>query len=296
MIRSMTGFATKNIVLTPATGENIQITISIKSLNSRFFETTFKMPHIIGGLEVPLIKHLKSKLLRGHVYFTLYLNNTAPFKGEVEPALSVCKGYANAIEKIQQLIPLSGSLSVSDIVQLPHAFTVQEKELDQATYDTLLKATDEVLALVIDEQKKEGLMLAQDLKDRFAQVRKEMIVIEERSRTHIIEHKEKIAQEIPLIDQADAASDARKSALYIMLDKIDIHEEIVRFKSHVETMEALISSPDIEKGKRMDFILQELSREINTISAKASDATICGAAVNIKVELEKAREQAQNIV
>jgi uncharacterized protein (TIGR00255 family) len=292
----MTGFATKNIVLSPATGENIQITISIKSLNSRFFETTFKMPHIVGGLEVPLIKHLKRKLLRGHVYFTLYINNTAPFKGEVEPALSVFKGYADAIEKIKQHIPLTGSLSVSDIVQLPHAFTVQEKELDQATSDAFLKATDEFITQVIEEQKKEGQLLAQDLKDRFALVRKEMSVIEERSHAHIAEYKEKIAQEIKLIDQADASADARKSALYITLDKIDIHEEIVRFKSHLDNMETLITSIDIEKGKRMDFILQELSREINTISAKASDATICGAAVNIKVELEKAREQAQNIV
>ena len=81
MLRSMTGFASKTIVLTPESGEKVHITISIKSLNSRFFETKFKMPHIVSSLEIPLIKQLKKTLFRGHIYFTLYLSDTSPFKG-----------------------------------------------------------------------------------------------------------------------------------------------------------------------------------------------------------------------
>src|SRR5690348_11712243 len=102
MIRSMTGFASKSITLQTELDEHSTITISIKSLNSRFFETTFKMPHIIGSLEVPLLKHLKKRFLRGHIYYTAYLDNNAPFKGNVEPALHICKGYVNAVEKIKQ--------------------------------------------------------------------------------------------------------------------------------------------------------------------------------------------------
>lgn len=296
MIRSMTGFASKNIILHQENGENVSITISIKSLNARFFETTFKIPHLIGSLEVPLLKHLKKRLLRGHIYCTMYINNSAPFKGDVEPALNVCKGYADAIEKIKQQVPLTGSLSVSDIIQLPNVFTIQEKELEENIINTVLKATDEVVSSVITEQEKEGLLLFKDLSERFSIIRTEMTAIAKRSQEQIALYKEKISQEMSLIDQEDTASDTRKNALYITLDKIDIHEEIVRFNSHLDNIESLIAASDMEKGKRMDFTLQELSREINTISAKASDAEIGSAAVNIKVELEKAREQAQNIV
>lgn len=87
-----------------------------------------------------------------------------------------------------------------------------------------------------------------------------------------------------------------RSAVYVVLDKIDIHEEITRFKSHIENLQKLIEDKKIEKGKRLDFTLQELSREINTITAKCSDAGISTRAIDIKVELEKAREQTQNIV
>jgi len=88
----------------------------------------------------------------------------------------------------------------------------------------------------------------------------------------------------------------RKNALFALLDKMDIHEEIVRFKSHLKSLHHQLDSAEIEKGKRLDFTLQELGREINTIAAKCSDATIGALAINVKVELEKAREQTQNIV
>jgi len=296
MLRSMTGFASHTTLLSTDSGEKIQVTLSIKSLNSRFFETTFKMPHIISSLEVPLTKKLKKDLLRGHIYFTLYLSDTSPFKGEVEPALSVCKGYAQAIEKIKHNITLEGNLSVSDLMAIPHVFTVQEKGLDEATKETLLAIVNNTINTLIAEQTKEGALLLKDISERIAIMQSEIARIAERSAQHVADFKEKISKEIPNIEQVDPASDARKSALYMTLDKIDIHEETVRFKSHLANLRDLIKSTTLEKGKRVDFTLQELSREINTIAAKASNAEISTMAVNIKVELEKAREQAQNIV
>lgn len=296
MLRSMTGFASKTIVISPAGGENIQITISIKSLNARFFETSFKMPHIISSIEVPLIKKLKKELLRGNIYFTLYISDTSPFKGEVEPAINVCKSYAQAIEKIKQHVPVSGDLSVSDLIDLPHIFTMQEKELDASTKDQLFATIDEVVASLIAEQEKEGIALQNDLVERIAIMQKAIELVDTRTQEQVAEYKEKIAKEMPQESEEEAASDTRKNTLYIMLDKVDVHEEIVRFKSHLKNLNDLIQSPKIEKGKRIDFTLQELSREINTIAAKASDADISAQAVNVKVELEKAREQTQNIV
>lgn len=296
MLRSMTGFASKTIVLSSGNESKIQITISIKSLNARFFETTFKMPHMVSNLEVPLIKQLKKQLFRGHLYFTLHISDTSIFKGEVEPVIPVCTGYAHAIEKIKKHISLSGSLTVADLISIPQAFTVQEKELDEKTKTMLFQTIDDVMQILIQEQEKEGATLQDDILERITHMKKDITIIAQRSTKQVADYKEKIAQTTPQSDEADPAADVRKTALYLTLDKIDIHEEIVRFKSHLENLQALISATSIEKGKRIDFTLQELSREINTIAAKASDTQISSLAINIKVELEKAREQTQNIV
>ena len=297
MLRSMTGFASQSRIITVDHDEKVQISVALKSLNSRFFETTFKMPHIISSLEIPIIKKLKNMLYRGHVYCIINMSNTAPFKGEIKPAMSVCKGYANAIATIQKEIPLSGSLSVSDIMQTSNAFLVEEKELDSDTQKTLFSLIDNAIAILIKEQEKEGAALDHDIQNRIETISKEMKSISQRSSKQITEQKEKIAHELAQLEAGqEDASEIKKNSLYMVLDKIDIHEEIVRFETHVKNIQTILHSQTIENGKRIDFTLQELSREINTIAAKASDATIGSLAVNIKVELEKAREQTQNIV
>ena len=126
---------------------------------------------------------------------------------------------------------------------------------------------------------------------------KEMAAIEKRSKKHIAEKKEKLNSLMQELEgDASELADMRKGALYTILDKIDIHEEIVRFQSHLKNLKTLLQSDADEIGKRLDFTLQELAREVNTITAKCADAQITRLAINIKVEIEKAREQAQNIV
>ena len=126
---------------------------------------------------------------------------------------------------------------------------------------------------------------------------KEIALINKRYKQLIEDQKKRInvlTQEFK--DAQSDMADARKSAMYTMLDKIDINEEIVRFQSHLKNLKDLLKAPGTEKGKRLDFTLQELAREINTITAKCSDSIICEQAINIKVEIEKSREQTQNIV
>jgi uncharacterized protein (TIGR00255 family) len=113
----------------------------------------------------------------------------------------------------------------------------------------------------------------------------------------MVQQKQKVTDALLEFEKDPSSlAEMQKNALYVVLDKIDVHEEIVRFKNHIQTLQNSLISKDIEKGKRIDFILQELSREINTITAKCSDGTISSHAINIKVELEKAREQTQNVV
>lgn len=297
MIVSMTGFATRSFTLPLDEKTKVNVIVSIKSLNSRFFETTCKLPYPLSHLETEFIKIFKKKLLRGHIFFTLYMGNQTVLKGTVEPSLSTIQGYIDSVGLIKKQFNLEGALTLNNLIQLPYVFMTEEKEIDAATANLIFKTTHEVIDELISAKKEEGNALKKDLSQRIAIMQEEIKIIEQASNVLIEEQKHKVNQALQEIEQDESKlAETRKNALYAILDKIDIHEEIVRFKSHLQSISEQIESPDIEKGKRLDFTLQELGREINTIAAKCSDATIGTHAINIKVELEKAREQTQNIV
>jgi len=304
MIQSMTGFASKTLALTNTTGEKTNISISLKTLNYRFFETTFKLPYLLSSLETKLIKICKEKLIRGHVYLTVHLSNPNLFRSGVQPALTIIQGYVDAINEIRERQSIIEAISLDHILQLPNVFVVEESDLDQEIEQSILTTIDELIQAVITARKMEGESLSYDLFARMDAMAEEINAIEIAYTALISAHKEEInrvAQEIaarppaaPVDENSQTAN--RQEGLYALLNKMDIHEEIIRFKSHVSDMREQLVSPIPEKGKRLDFTLQELGREINTIAAKCSDATISKRAINAKVEIEKAREQVQNIV
>ena len=293
----MTGFAAKTITITRDKDQKAHISIHLKALNSRYFEVNAKLPQPLSHLETDLIKLLKKALHRGYISFIVHLDNPAVFKGSIKPALSVVHDYKKAIMQMKKEEQLSGEISLDLIIRLANVFVVEEKGLDKQSAHAILAATDELICQVVKEREKEGKQLLKDLENRFSIMTKEIVLIEKRSQEHIAEQKERIASLLEEL-QSDTSefAEARKNALYSFLDKIDIHEEIIRFQSHLKNAGSLIKNDDIEKGKRLDFILQELAREINTITAKCADSRISSLAINIKVEIEKAREQAQNIV
>ena len=297
MFISMTGFASKAITITLEDGNKVTITRSIKSLNSRLFVTTFKMPYALSSLETELIKLFKEKLIRGHIYCTLYLGGKSSLQSAIEPAMNTVKGYLNAASLIKKECGLTDQLSLDTLLMLPDVFVVHDKEIDHALMQQIMAQAALLIQELIAVKAEEGVSLKKDLVQRMAIVDQEMSAIEQAASMLLEEQKQKVSKELQTIDLDETKlSDIRKAALYAILDKIDIHEEIVRFKSHLKNIHEQIESASIEKGKRLDFTIQELGREINTIGAKCSDASIGKRAINVKVELEKAREQVQNIV
>jgi len=297
MIESMTGFASKSFVLYIDDTTKSSVSSSLKSLNARFFEVNCKLPHALSHLETSFIRLFKKRLQRGYVYFTVHMSNPNLFKGAVEPALSVLRNYITALDIIRGEFDIKEPVNLENILALPNVFTVEEQRMDEESTQKVLEVADELIATVLEERKKEGEALEEDLKKRLGVLAKEIDIIQQRSEHHVEEQRRKVQEVLQDIggDESELA-DTRKSAIYAILDKIDINEEIVRFKSHLGNLMQNLESEDVEKGKRLDFILQELAREINTIAAKCSDATIGTHAINAKVEIEKAREQVQNIV
>lgn len=293
----MTGFASKTLTIIRDKDNKANVSIHLKTLNARYFELNAKLPHALSHIETDLLKLFKKTLHRGYVYFNVFIDNPSIFKGAIEPSMGIVEGYISSIDKISARLKIKEKISLETLVRLPNIFNVKEQDIDKKSSDVIMKATTQLIKQLILERKKEGAELKKDFELRFAIMAKEIDIIKSRSKQLIEEQKKKInllTQELK--DEQNDVAETRKGVLYAMLDKMDIHEEIVRFQSHLKNLNALLQSSDAEKGKRLDFTLQELAREINTITAKCSDSKICEQAINIKVEIEKAREQTQNIV
>lgn len=290
----MTGFASQTFNI-PLRQGSLDLIISIKSVNGRFFEATYKMPYFLNLLEAEIAKRLKHELIRGTVFVSIYSSKMMQFKSQVEPVVPLVKSYLDAIKNIQEQFSITGNITLHDIITLPSIFEISEEPLDRETEQKILAACSTVLQLLVQDRAREGAALQEDLKKRIIILRQQLSSIEPRAAQILETRKEMLYKNLePLVNENN------KEQYFItisqQLDKMDIHEELIRFITHLNNLEVVVNSQDREKGKKIDFIMQELFREINTLAAKCADAEISTHAVNIKVELEKAREQAQNIV
>lgn len=291
----MTGFATKTIEVSFFDNNKAHLSIVLKSLNSRFFEVTCKLPPALQSLEVDFIKILKETLHRGKITFIVSMSNPLLFKGPVEPSFYIVQSYLEAMAQIQKKYSIPGTLNISDILNLPHIFTEEEGNLNPTMQHLMLQTAHELTDELKKTQRQEGAALQKDIEARISVLKREIDTIKLLA-AHVMEkNKLEISLKLSPITTPDLL-EITKHQLYSDLERMDIHEEIIRFESHVEQLALFIHSNEKEKGRRIDFILQELMREINTISSKCSDITISSHAISIKVELEKIREQAQNIV
>jgi len=297
MILSMTGYSNQTVSIPLATG-TLQAHISLKSLNARFFEATCKLPHALSHLETEISKKLKHRLYRGNVYCTVFAYNPHIFKSHLQPSDGMIASYLEGVSYIQQTYNIPGEMDINRFISLPHIFETHEEPISQEALDHIRNAIDDLIERLLEDRKQEGATLEQDIKDRLSTVSTTIKQLEERAQTFLEERRAKLMENLPETQESasEESRDHQMHMIHAQLDKIDIHEEIVRFKNHLDNMYSCIASEQVEKGKRLDFILQELFREINTINAKCSDAQLSNFAITIKVELEKAREQVQNIV
>lgn len=296
MIYSMTGFATKTIEVPVFDNNRAHLSILLKSLNSRFFEVTCKLPHALQSLEVDLIKVLKDSLHRGKVTFTISMSNPLLFKGPVEPSFYMVQSYLDALTQIQKKYSIPGTISISELLNLPNIFIEEEGSLNQTMQQLIMQATRDLITEMRKTQHSEGVALQKDIEKRVTILQQEICHIKTLA-AHIMEkHKVEVSLKLSALTTTPELLELTQHQLYSDLERMDIHEEVVRFESHIQQLAEFIHSDHKEKGRRIDFILQELMREVNTMSSKCSDTTISSHAISIKVELEKIREQAQNIV
>lgn len=298
MLVSMTGFSTATIQL-PIGTTVVSLTASLKSLNSRFFEASCKLPLSLQNIETTCIKRIKTSLMRGNISFTVHISSPNMLKTNVAPSLGIVDGYIKAIKEIQEKYQLSGNLTVHEIITLPYIFDISEVALDQSVSQPLLEILDDLIKQLLAERMREGQALEADIVARIKIIDSHMEAVEPRAKQVLEDKKQNlinVTQSLQIPNYSEQI-EHHLALVQAQLDKSDLNEEIVRFKTHSAHLKTIIADErEIEKGKKIDFTLQELLREVNTIAAKCNDSLISSSVVSIKVELEKIREQVQNIV
>ena len=305
MIESMTGFVSYAFELSVgAAGQEkkIELVAEFKTLNSRYFETTFRLPSSLTSLELKLTALCKKKLVRGRVFCAIKSSNSDALLESYHPVHSVIQQYVTAAREISKTYNLADDLSVAHVLQAPGAFVPVSVEMTEEQEQAFFSDIEKALCGLRSTRLAEGLLLSYDLaerlqvcRDRISLIKEAFEVFFEAKKIELAKHRELCVD--PLKMQEDPGLKLKLDELHGIVHRGDIHEELVRFNAHVLSFDRLLVDPSgEEKGRRFDFMLQEMHREINTITAKSCIPEISKAAIDIKCELEKIREQIQNIV
>lgn len=301
MVQSMTGFVSQTFDLAVGS-ETVTITLHIKSLNARFFEGSCKLPHALAHLEPAIIKKLREKLLRGTVQCSMYVSSPVLLGNKPVVSKSAIQGYLEAAQTIEQEYTTSHAIAttidINTLLTLPHVIEFAENPVSQESMQIILDNLDTQIDRLVAERMREGAELAVDLNKRLADLASMVAQIKERSVEVFATKKEKLLADIKeLVAQSTMeAQEHHLQMVYGQLERLDITEEIVRLTAHIANAQQIMVSGKAELGKKLDFTFQEMFREINTIGAKCADSALSNLAIAAKVELEKSREQIQNIV
>lgn len=299
----MTGFASAIVEIPISKTEKISLSMNMKALNSRYFEATCKLPYLLSNTEVSIQRILKKKLERGHIYLTIKVQQDATRHIAI-PSRKTIEEYLNAINEIQSICKIKEPVSLGTILQLPNIFQIEEESLQGSAEEKILLAIEKLTDDLIKTRISEGKILALDIVTSIKEASKKLLSIKKASVKVFQKKKAELEtlinklNNVPIeeVSVKKCMLDNQKNVLISELEKIDIHEEEVRATAHTKSIIALLKEEVGPKGKKLDFTLQELNREINTIASKCSHSEISALTIDIKADIEKAREQAQNIV
>lgn len=289
MIRSMTGYGRAGQVR-----NRREITVELRSVNNRYLDCAVKMPHLYLFAEDALKKTVQRRVSRGKVDVFITVDASAADTVTAKVNRELAARYAEALRELSGIVgtDLTGQL----LTRFPDALTVTKDESDaEAVTADLCAVLEEALEAFQAMRVKEGEKLVEDIGARLDTIERLTAEVETRSPETVREYREKLFRRMREVLEDSAIDEQRilmEAALFA--DKVAVDEETVRLRSHVSQLREMLSS-DAPQGRRMDFLIQELNREANTIGSKCVDTAIARIVVELKAEIEKIREQTQNI-
>ena len=295
MIQSMTGFGRAAVGYA-----GMGFEIEARSVNHRYLDVRLRVPRILAPLEADLRARVQGRFQRGRIDVTIASPESGVPPPRLELDLEVARQYLRAAETLREKEAVKGELEVARLLALPGvARFVEPEQADEGLLRELWPAFDAALDAVAAMRAAEGESLERELlgrTDRVAQLANELEkragAVVEAARLRLRRRSEQLASETGLLDEARLHQE-----IVIAADRMDVTEELVRLRSHVDQFRTTIAAgaPDQPVGRRLEFLLQELGREANTVGSKAGDAPVAHLAVELKGELERLREQVQNV-
>jgi len=291
MVRSMTGFGRGEV-----SRDGKEFTVEIKTVNHRYFDIFIKMPRQISFLEDRVRELVSRAISRGKIDVYITYTNYGSDSRQVTIDEQLAKAYVSALEQLRDMFSLADDISVSLLSKCPEVLKVEQVEEDEEQLWEILKtALDDAVASLIRMRENEGEAMKKALLERADTVEGVIAKIEARAPEVPKDYRAKLTERISdLLEQqvVDESRIAMEVALFA--DRCSIDEELVRLRSHFGQMRQILDM-DQPVGRKLDFLVQEMNREINTIGSKANDLEITRYVVDVKSEIEKIREQVQNI-
>jgi len=291
MIKSMTGYGR---VVALLDGRNIAV--EAKSVNHRFLEISLRTPSALFPLEMEYKKKIGERFKRGRIDVSIRLEGEGADTSKVNLNLEIAHNYFDVLSRLKAEFYLQEPITLKSLTVFRDIFTPpSETELSPDFLSRVEKTLQEALSMLMNMRQDEGMALYSDMQMRLKVITEIMETIRLRAPQVVLEYQKRLADRIKELTAGYVLDDARLAQeVAIMADRCDITEELVRMQSHINQFEALLQSEDAE-GKKIDFLLQEMNREINTIGSKSNNAEIARQVIEAKSELGKLREQAQNI-
>ena len=291
MIRSMTGYGSAK-----GSCDGLEISVELKSVNNRYLDCSVRLPRSFLFAEEPVKARVQEHISRGKVDVFINVDSVASDDVVVKVNEGLAAGYINAVKSLAEKFELDGALSALAVSRMPDVLSVEKKDADT---DAVSAAISEITERALQEfdamRAREGQKLREDIAGRLTTVEDYVSAVEQRSPETVREYRERLYKKMCEVLQSTAVDEQRilmEAGIYA--DKVAVDEETVRLRSHVSQMRSMLETGS-PIGRKMDFLIQEFNRESNTIGSKCSDSTITKVVIELKSEIEKIREQIQNI-
>ena len=291
MLYSMTGFGRAQEIRSGR-----EITVELKSVNNRYLDLNIKLPRLFSYAEEAIRTRLQSRLARGKVDVYVTIRDAGAQSEIISLNRPVLEGYLAAMKQMAADYPVTDDISVSVLSRFSDVFTVEKAQEDEEQMlSDLLAVVDTAVDAFVAMRQREGEALGRDLLDKCENVLGFVARVEERSPQTVAEYRAKLLAKMQEVLSSASIDESRiltEAAIYA--DKVAVDEETTRLRSHVDQMRSMLDAGG-QVGRKLDFLMQEMNREANTIGSKCSDVAIAGVVVDLKAELEKMREQIQNL-
>lgn len=290
MVKSMTGYGKATLDV-----EQRKYIVEIKSVNHRYLDISVKMPKAISYLEEDVKKEISSKIKRGKIDVFITFENNSMEGRTIKINTELAKAYITELKKLASEENLLADIQVNDIAKYPEVLTIQNNQEDSSIKGELIEVVKNATNSLLEMKTIEGQKMAEDLENRIIYIKEKINELDKLSTGLIEEYVVKLEERIKQILK-DQEIDKNRLAQEVVIyaDKCSIQEEITRLNSHTAQFMELLES-DEAVGKKLDFIIQEMNRETNTIGSKSNNLSITNGVVDMKTEIENLREQVQNI-